>query len=279
MAGADEERFEDYLELDQYIEELRAGRIAHPPSRLTPTLARIYRMVALLRAASTEADEPCHAFVAALRTRFEQELQHLPTTPRAPFPGSKPSHPARDMRHSISHRALVRGGATAAASLLVGAGLGATMGRLAPPPVSGPGATTHRWSPPLVPAGEGRWVAVAKLVDLGEDALRFATATIVGYLIRSDGRDGEKPGVIAVSAACTHMGCLLQWHHADRKYHCPCHGGLFTQYGQPDRTWPDLPALPRLETRITRHATGEFIEVRVPNENEVTQWHGRRDGA
>ena len=81
MAGADKERFEDYRELDQYIEELREGRIAHPPSRLTPTLARIYRMVALLRAASTEADQPRHAFVAALRTRLLRPKQTSLATP------------------------------------------------------------------------------------------------------------------------------------------------------------------------------------------------------
>lgn len=37
MAGEDQERFEDYLELDHYIEELRAGHIAHPPRGLTPS--------------------------------------------------------------------------------------------------------------------------------------------------------------------------------------------------------------------------------------------------
>ncbi len=54
MAGEDQERFEDYLELEHYIEELQVGRTAHPPSELTPTRARIYRMVALFRSASTE---------------------------------------------------------------------------------------------------------------------------------------------------------------------------------------------------------------------------------
>ncbi len=263
MAGEDQERFEDYLELDHYIEELRAGHIAHPPRGLTPTWAGIYRMVALLRAASAEEDQPRRAFAAALQARLQQELRHGSKTPRAPFLARKPSETTRTMRPTVSRRALVRNGATAAASLVVGVGLGAAIERQARP-VVGPEATTSRSSPPLVLSGEGSWVAVAKMDDLGENALRFATATIVGYVIRSDGRTGENPGVIAVSAACTHMGCIVQWHQADRKYHCPCHGGLFTRYGQPDATWPHLPALPRLETRITRRATDEFIEVRVP---------------
>ena len=270
MAGKDQERFEDYLELDHYIEELRAGHVAHPPSGLTPTQASIYRMAALFRAASTEEDQPRRAFVAALQARLERDLLHPATTPRVPFPGRKPSRTSRNLRPAVSRRALVRGSATAAASLMVGAGLEATIERLTHPPVSGPVATTNRGSTPLVPAGEGSWLPVAKLVDLGENALRFATATIVGYIIRSDGKHGETSGVIAVSAACTHMGCIVQWHNADRKYHCPCHGGLFTEYGQPDKTWPNLSALHRLETRIKKHATGEFIEVRVPTSAPTT---------
>lgn len=262
MAGEDLERFEDYQELDRYIEELRAGRRAHPPCGLTPDRSGIYRMAALLRTASAGEDQPDRAFAAALQARLQQELRHPPKTPQAPFPSSKSSEAARNMRPAVSRRMLVRGGATAAASLVVGVGLGATVDRLARP-ASGPGVTINQRPLPLVPAGEGSWVTVAELADLGENALRFATATIVGYLIRSDGLDGESPGVIAVSAACTHMGCLVQWHSTDRKFHCPCHGGLFTAYGQPDTTWPNLPALPRLETRITRQATGVFIEVRV----------------
>ena len=49
MAGEDQERFEDYLELEHYIEELQAGHVAHPPDELTPSKARIYRMAALFR--------------------------------------------------------------------------------------------------------------------------------------------------------------------------------------------------------------------------------------
>src|SRR5438105_3693349 len=122
MTDEDQERFEDYLELDHSIEELRAGHVAHPPSGLTPNQVRIYRMVALLRVASAEEGLPRSAFVAALQTRLEQELRHPTTTPRVLFPGRKPSGSPRQMRSTVSRRALVRGGATAA-SLLVGAGL------------------------------------------------------------------------------------------------------------------------------------------------------------
>ena len=70
---------------------------------------------------------------------------------------------------------------------------------------------------------------VAKLTDLGETAIRFETGAFVGYIIRSDGDTGEKPG-------------------------------------KPDKASPVkyLAALPHLETRITKQGTSQFIEVRVP---------------
>jgi Rieske Fe-S protein len=266
MAGEDQERFEDYLELEHYIEELQEGRAAHPPRELTPAQARIYRVAALFRSASITESQPCPAFAAELQVRLEQELpqpaqaQHLATPPaeaRGPLPRQRPQ---------VSRRALLRDGAAAAATLLVGAGLGATGMSLAQSSSASRGAPPKPWSAPLVPASEGSWLPVAMLADLGDEALRFATDSIVGYVIQSDGDQGEKPGVIAVSAACTHMGCLVHWQRTDRKYHCPCHGGLFTEYGKPDKDSPvRYAALPRLETRITRHGMDEFIEVRVPS--------------
>ena len=74
--GEEQERFEDYLELEQYITELQAGHIAHPPEEMTPEQARVYRMAALFRSASPEAAEPRPEFAAELRAKLEQELQH-----------------------------------------------------------------------------------------------------------------------------------------------------------------------------------------------------------
>src|SRR5438552_16715995 len=77
MPGEDQERFEDYLELEQYIEQLQAGRVAHPPAELTPSQANVYRMAALFRSASPEASEPRPEFAAELQARLEQELQEI----------------------------------------------------------------------------------------------------------------------------------------------------------------------------------------------------------
>ncbi len=240
MPGEDQERLEDYLELEHFLEELQAGRVAHPPEGLTPEKARIYRMAALLRSAAPDEAAPRAEFAAELQAKLEQEVQQPPRTRHLPFLAQKPRERAR-----VSRRAVLAGGAAAvAASLAVGAGLEHVVEQAAntgTPPAS-------QWSTPIVPAGTAStWLFVTTYAELGDKAVRFATDAIVGYVIRNDG-DGKAAGnepVVAVSAACTHMGCIVQWQDSDHKFHCPCHGGLF---------------LPRLETKVEEGK----VFVRVP---------------
>ncbi|RMF92212.1 MAG: Rieske (2Fe-2S) protein [Candidatus Schekmanbacteria bacterium] len=34
-------------------------------------------------------------------------------------------------------------------------------------------------------------------------------------------------GVFALSAVCTHLGCLVNWHEGDQLIECPCHAAKF----------------------------------------------------
>ena len=259
----DQERFEDYLELEHFIEELQAGHTAHPPTELTPDKAQIYRMAAYFRSALPDEVTPRPEFAADLQIRLEQELQQPPKTRHFPFISKKPQTEPR-----VSRRALLAGGATAvAASLVAGAGIEHMVEQeQATQSSTGGKVTNQAWPTPILPSdAASTWLFVTTLAKLGDSAIRFATDSIVGYIIRNDGDQGEslKEGpVIAMSAACTHMGCIVQWQDSDQKYHCPCHGGLFTEYGKPDKSSSVLylTSLPRLDTKIEN----DKIYVRVP---------------
>ena len=51
MYEEEQERFEDYLELERYIEQLRSQRSVSPPANLTPQLTPIYEMARIFQAA------------------------------------------------------------------------------------------------------------------------------------------------------------------------------------------------------------------------------------
>ena len=270
MAGEDQERFEDYLELERFIEDLQAGRVSHAPEGLTPDQARIYRMATLFHAASTEEAAPRPEFVAELQAKLEQVQEEIAKGPRKGFPffSRKPQRQPR-----VSRRALLTGGAAAAvtaASLSVGIGINHAVDAQEISSLQKQlyEARNPRWGDEkIIAAGvDTIWMAVTTLNKLGEHPVSFTSGGIVGYVMRNDGDSGNPADgpVIAVSAACTHMGCIVQWQSADKKYHCPCHGGIFSEYGNTDHTSPVryLKPLPRLEVQVDPDGT---VKVRVPN--------------
>jgi len=294
MASEDQERFEAYLELERYIDELQAGLPARPPANLTPGQMRLYRTVALFRSASSDAAEPRPEFVQALREQLlaldqehdQEDTLELPVIRKAatteeipreqpheqPIPLRSAVQGKREVKkmHFVSRRSLLAGSAVAAASLATGVSLGAALQQSQPDQVASVPTQHFYGNVPLVPdTVPSTWHYVTTLAELGTSAMKFSIDTLVGYVILNDG-DGNRDdpdgddhdNVIAMSAACTHMGCIVQWDDSDRLFHCPCHGGLFTAYGNPTvgGHLRYLTSLPRLNTKVIN---GE-IYVQVP---------------
>lgn len=91
------------------------------------------------------------------------------------------------------------------------------------------------------------WQPVAQVAALPEvGAMRFTLGTIEGFLMRAG------PGVLALSAICTHQRCILQWEASLECFNCPCHGALFNTDGWhlSDGYSLALPPLPRFDVLV-----------------------------
>jgi cytochrome b6-f complex iron-sulfur subunit len=76
------------------------------------------------------------------------------------------------------------------------------------------------------------------------------------YIVRTD------QGLYALSAICTHLGCITVWHPEDKLIECPCHGSKFRRDGT-KVAGPAPRPLPRLSITLT-----EDGELRV-NKGEI----------
>lgn len=264
------ESMEQYVQLHEHIERLRADRRPLPPSLRSAEEARPYQMAALFRSAAPGAADPDPAFVQALRTRTRADQGNAATS-RADDATEHtaqaiPPTRQRSERTSVSRRGILRAGlgAAAAAAAGVGVGIAVERGQRAPAP---PAANV-----PLVEDGAGIWVAVAQ-----EDAIpiggvsRFNTDYIVGF-VRHD-----SAGFSALSGVCTHMGCILQWNAGDRTFDCPCHGGRFTENGNTASTSPvAYRPLPSLKTRVEKGQV--WVYVAPPTSTAATPHSGTPGG-
>ncbi|HEV7465526.1 MAG TPA: Rieske (2Fe-2S) protein [Candidatus Dormibacteraeota bacterium] len=186
--------------------------------------ARLLEVATSLRGARTANDLPSADFVSGLEDRLRRQLEAGPEPRREP-----------------SRRGFLIGGGIAA---VAAAGVAVDLGVRH--------ADQDRTQGELVPAA-GAWQPVATLADLADGhPRRFRAGAVEGVLVPHP--DGS---VHALSAVCTHMGCLLE--ARAKSLLCPCHGASFDLQGAPvDREYLTTP-LPRLRSRVA----GDRVEVLV----------------
>jgi glycine/D-amino acid oxidase-like deaminating enzyme/nitrite reductase/ring-hydroxylating ferredoxin subunit len=94
----------------------------------------------------------------------------------------------------------------------------------------------------------GAWAYLKENLDypyyLVRDRLRKADGDAVidvlpgeAKILKLDGKRvaayrDEEGRLEAVSAVCTHMGCIVHWNEAERTWDCPCHGSRFKPNGE-----------------------------------------------
>jgi len=92
------------------------------------------------------------------------------------------------------------------------------------------------------PAGSSAGKVVIPLKDVPEGGAKFFEyAGASAVLIKKQGGD-----LVALSAVCTHLGCIVRWEQDKQTFLCPCHAGRYTAdgaviSGPPPRPLAQLP--------------------------------------
>lgn len=70
-------------------------------------------------------------------------------------------------------------------------------------------------------------------VTLERDKVPVGGAKFIEYHGRPAVVLQPKPGeFVALTAVCTHLGCIVKWVNDKQEFLCPCHGGRFSTSGQ-----------------------------------------------
>jgi menaquinol-cytochrome c reductase iron-sulfur subunit len=113
-------------------------------------------------------------------------------------------------------------------------------------------------SPGLRRKKPGEWAEVGELAAFaatGEpQTVQYTFATRDSWLSKTEKKTlylkikaNEKP--VALSPVCTHLGCGVSWDEKQKKFFCPCHGGVYDAEGKVIAGPPPHP-LDRLEVKV-----------------------------
>ena len=217
---------------DPLGDAIAEGRAVPAGSLRDPEDADALRTAITLKAAQPAADLPSEAFVASLRQQIADE-----GAPRS--------------RRRLSRRAVLGTAGAVAAGAAVGATAIALDRAFLAPDTGAPQRAAE-----LDPV-DGQWLGVASEAELAAGTPhRFATASLVGFVTAT----GD--GLVAVSGACTHLGCILQQNDTAGRFDCPCHRTAFGHDGR--LLLSQLPEAPAPLTRLQVRRREGSVEVLLP---------------
>ena len=108
------------------------------------------------------------------------------------------------------------------------------------------GWSVFRYLAPHQEAAIAAKVTVPEQEVLPGEAKFFTFAGSPGVLVQT--KNGT---LIALSAVCTHLGCIVQWEKEQQNFLCPCHAGRFTPEGNVISGPPPQP-LARLPVAVAK---------------------------
>jgi cytochrome b6-f complex iron-sulfur subunit len=216
----------------RFVDDLLHGRRPRGFAASEDELAAM-RAAAGMASARVGADLPDKAALDRIHKRLSDAMDERPVVDR-----------------HITRRTLLGTLGTAAAALVVGAGLGELLAKQGQPAVPGTSTATV-----LMP-DNGAWRPVASVTQLpAGHAMTVSTGAIDAVIVNDGG------AISAVSGICTHLACKLQPDDAGRKLDCPCHQTAFAWSGKVlyYRLKAEPPNLPQIPSRVN----GDQIELFV----------------
>ncbi len=242
----------DELErLNSVLDDLAAEHDPALRPGLAPEEIRLARTAAFLKAAHAGHLAPRDAFVESLAARLREQRASQEET-------------GAGARSRLSRRGML-GKAVAAVAGLAVAGAGGVAVYEKGKQTGYQEEAQDVFEVPMVPGDRGAWMDTghtAEAIGPGE-GVRFRVGAVEGFLVNP----GEGRQVYALSAACTHMGCLITWLDGAGTFLCPCHGAQYNANGTVLSGVARHP-LPRLQVRLGED--GRYYVWSVTEHPQVT---------
>lgn len=239
---------DDLERVNRVLDDLAAERDPRDRADLLANEVMLAETAAWLKVAGGTRATPSAEFIDRLGARVAAATAHSARPEAASASPSEPATaataPAGPSRRGLLSRLIV-----GVAGLTLGAGTGAAAAYERGKHDGARQEAGESFRTPLVPRDRGQWLDTGQtLASIAPgEAVRFHVGALEGFLVNP----GQGRPVYAVSAACTHMGCLLTWLSASGGFLCPCHGARYNLDGTVHSGIARHP-LPRLRVHVDR---------------------------